>query len=161
MCPLVGREKGSRRMASDFVCRIPLKPTDEPPKEDEVRRLLTNPKFRLADEFAVRYLESIGAAPTPANMAMVKKEIPSKRFKLKAAYKSRGGLEDIDFGRFAAILEEVNLDAIVAKSCVMDWLKQAQVYDVLAEGFVEHLLGKGSGAKGGGRGSRRRRCCWC
>ena len=61
-----------------------------------------------------------------------------------------GGLEDIDFGRFAAILEEVNLDAIVAKSCVMDWLKQAQVYDVLAEGFVEHLLGKGSGAKGGG-----------
>lgn len=82
-------------MASDFVCRIPLKPTDEPPKEDEVRRLLTNPKFRLADEFAVRYLESIGAAPTPANMAMVKKEIPSKRFKLKAAYKSRGGLEDM------------------------------------------------------------------
>ena len=82
-------------MASDFVCRIPLKPTDEPPKEDEVRRLLTNPKFRLADEFAVRYLESIGAAPTPANMAMVKKEIPSNRFKLKAAYKSRGGLEDM------------------------------------------------------------------
>jgi len=79
----------------DFVCRIPLKPTNDPPKEDEVRRLLLNPKFRLVDEFAVRYLESIGAAPTPANIQMVKKEIPVKRFKLKAAYKSRGGLEDM------------------------------------------------------------------
>jgi len=83
-------------MASqDFVCRIPLRPTTDPPKEDEVRRLLLNPKFRLVDEFAVRYLESLGAAPTPANIRMVKAEIPVKRFKLKAAYKSRGGLEDM------------------------------------------------------------------
>jgi len=83
-------------MASqDFVCRIPLRPTADPPKEDEVRRLLLNPKFRLVDEFAVRYLESLGAAPTPANIRMVKAEIPVKRFKLKAAYKSRGGLEDM------------------------------------------------------------------
>ena len=81
--------------SQEFVCRIPLKPTNDPPKEDEVRRLLLNPKFRLVDEFAVRYLESIGAAPTPANIQMVKKEIPVKRFKLKAAYKSRGGLEDM------------------------------------------------------------------
>ena len=69
------------RMTStqDFVCRIPLKPTNDPPKEDEVRRLLMNPKFKLVDEFAVRYLESIGAAPTPANIRMVKAEIPVKR----------------------------------------------------------------------------------
>jgi hypothetical protein len=72
-------------MSHDFVCRIPLKPNNEPPKEDEVRKLLTNPKFRLVDEFAVRYLESIGAAPTPANIRKVKSEIPVKRFKLKAA----------------------------------------------------------------------------
>ena len=81
--------------SQDFVCRIPLKPTNEPLKEDEVRKLLTNPKFRLIDEFAVRYLESIGAAPTPANIKMVKAEIPVKRFKLKASYKSRGGLDDM------------------------------------------------------------------
>ena len=82
-------------MSQDFVCRIPLKPTNEPPKEEEVRRLLLNPKFKLVDEFAVRYLESIGASPTPANIRKVKAEIPVKRFKLKAAYKSRGGLEDM------------------------------------------------------------------
>ena len=58
-------------MSQDFVCRIPLKPTNEPPKE-EVRRLLLNPKFKLVDEFAVRYLESIGASPTPANIRKVK-----------------------------------------------------------------------------------------
>lgn len=81
-------------MSQDFVCRIPLKPTNEPPKEDEVRRLLLNPRT-VIHEFAVRYLESMGAAPTPANIRMVKAEIPVKRFKLKAAYKSRGGLEDM------------------------------------------------------------------
>ena len=82
-------------MSQDFVCRIPLKPTNDPLKEEEVRRLLLEPKFKLVDEFAVRYLESIGASPTPANIRMVKAEIPVKRFKLKAAYKSRGGLEDM------------------------------------------------------------------
>jgi len=45
---------------------------------------------RLANEFHVRYLESIGASPTPANMAMARKAVPIDRCNFTTAWKSRG-----------------------------------------------------------------------
>jgi hypothetical protein len=45
---------------------------------------------QLANEFHVRYLESIGASPTPANMAMARKEMPIDTCKFATAWKSRG-----------------------------------------------------------------------
>lgn len=85
---------GGRKHASSlepFVCAIPLKPTDDPLKEDQVQKM----KKLISDEYALRYLESIGASTTPANIARIKSEIPVSRFKLTAAFKSRGGLEDV------------------------------------------------------------------
>lgn len=46
------------------MCVIPLKPTDDPLKEEQVQKL----KGHMLDEYAVRYLESIGATPTAANI---------------------------------------------------------------------------------------------
>ena len=45
--------------------------------------------------FSTRYLESIGATPSAANVRRIKNEIPLKQMKLTAAFKSRGGLEDM------------------------------------------------------------------
>lgn len=86
-----GRGKGGMSSLEPFVCAIPLKPTDDPLKEDQVQKM----KNLMVDEYAVRYLEGIGAAPTPANIARIRSEIPLNRFKLTAAFKSRGGLDDV------------------------------------------------------------------
>ncbi len=42
-----------------------------------------------------RYLESLGVTPSRANVLKIKKEIPLRHIKLTAAFKSRGGLEDM------------------------------------------------------------------
>lgn len=86
-----GRGKGGMSSLEPFVCAIPLKPTDDPLKEDQVQKM----KNLMVDEYAVRYLESIGASATPANIARIRNEIPLQRFKLTAAFKSRGGLDDV------------------------------------------------------------------
>lgn len=78
-------------MLEPFMCQIPLKAIEKPLNEEQVQRM----KKFMVDEYAVRYLEKIGATPTPANLRAVKKEIPLQRFKLTAAFKSRGGLEDM------------------------------------------------------------------
>ena len=48
----------------------------------------------LRNELDVRYLESIGAAPTKANLAMVRKNIPPEKCKFTTAWKSRGWVSD-------------------------------------------------------------------
>ena len=71
-------------------------------------------KASMQDEYAVRlalenmlylvlpltyifisYLESLGVIPNRKNVQMIKKEIPLRHIKLTAAFKSRGGLEDM------------------------------------------------------------------
>ena len=61
---------------------IPLRARDRPvdPPEEFQRNLAT--------ELHVRYLASIGAAPTPANLAVVKKHLPPMT--MTTAWKSRG-----------------------------------------------------------------------
>eukprot|EP00960_Hanusia_phi_P054374 762637-Hanusia_phi.AAC.5 len=81
----------SHRVQELSLCAIPLKQVDEPPKEEQVQKM----KSLLVNEFAVKYLESIGVTPSETNVRRVKSEIPLSHFKLKAAYKSKGGLEDM------------------------------------------------------------------
>ena len=67
---------------------IPLKPQDKPvdfPAEFHKT---------LKTEYAVRYLEQIGAAPTAENLRMVEKEMPIDKCRVTAAWKSRGWLAD-------------------------------------------------------------------
>eukprot|EP00967_Tisochrysis_lutea_P069958 scaffold92116_cov29-Tisochrysis_lutea.AAC.4 len=52
---------------------------------------------QLANEFHVRYLESIGAAPTPFNMALARREMPIENCKITTAWKSRGWNADCVF----------------------------------------------------------------
>jgi len=67
---------------------IQLKPRDKPCElPEEYQRSLRN-------ELQVRYLESIGAAPTKANLAMVRKHIPPEKCKFTTAWKSRGWVSD-------------------------------------------------------------------
>jgi hypothetical protein len=87
----IHEDKLERGSLEPFMCQIPLKQTDKPLNEESVQKM----KKFMVDEYAVRYLDSIGAAPTPANLRRVRKEIPLRRFKLTAAFKSRGGLEDM------------------------------------------------------------------
>ena len=56
----------------------------------------------------------------------------------KAASLSQGGLEGIDKNRFVEIMGDVDVSSMVAKSCVKEWLKQVQVFDILTETFAEH-----------------------
>ena len=65
-----------------------------------------------------------------------------------AASIAQGGLENIDCDRFEVIMSEVNVDAMVAKSCVKEWLKQIQLFDMLTETFVEHIEKDGGQSKG-------------
>mmetsp|Transcript_25976 Transcript_25976/g.85505 ORF Transcript_25976/g.85505 Transcript_25976/m.85505 type:complete len:516 (-) Transcript_25976:266-1813(-) len=81
----------SHRLQDFSLCAIPLKQVDEPPKEEQVQKM----KSLLINEFAVKYLQSIGVTPSESNIRRVKSEIPLNHLKLKAAYKSKGGLEDM------------------------------------------------------------------
>ena len=70
---------------------IQLKPREKPievsPEEQK----------QLRNELDVRYLESIGAAPSKANIAMVRKHIPSDKCTFATAWKSRGWVSDTLF----------------------------------------------------------------
>jgi len=67
---------------------IAMKPQDRPVDlPNDYQRTLKN-------EFYARYLESIGAAPTPANLAQVKKHLPIEGCKFTTAWKSRGWMAD-------------------------------------------------------------------
>jgi cell division protein FtsB len=70
---------------------IPLKPREKPvDMPPDVKKSLRN-------ELDVRYLESIGAAPSKTNLAMVRKHIPPEKCTFSTAWKSRGWISDTLF----------------------------------------------------------------
>ncbi|KAF4136727.1 hypothetical protein GN958_ATG14076 [Phytophthora infestans] len=68
---------------------IPLKaqqpPTSMPPRLTQA----------IKDEFAIRYLQQIGANSTPENIAMVLQHLPLEKCAVSSAWKSRGSLADV------------------------------------------------------------------
>eukprot|EP00297_Palpitomonas_bilix_P007831 CAMPEP_0113875496 /NCGR_PEP_ID=MMETSP0780_2-20120614/4977_1 /TAXON_ID=652834 /ORGANISM="Palpitomonas bilix" /LENGTH=486 /DNA_ID=CAMNT_0000861497 /DNA_START=192 /DNA_END=1652 /DNA_ORIENTATION=- /assembly_acc=CAM_ASM_000599 len=68
---------------------IPLKPTDKPVD------LPDDFKKHIKNEYATRYLESIGAAATPDAIKRVMEQLPLQKCDVNAAFKSRGGLSDV------------------------------------------------------------------
>ncbi|OWZ22717.1 hypothetical protein PHMEG_0002542 [Phytophthora megakarya] len=68
---------------------IPLKPQQTP--------TALPPRLTQAvkDEFAIRYLQQIGANSTPENIAMVLQHLPLEKCTVSAAWKSRGSLADV------------------------------------------------------------------
>ena len=74
--------------ANRFHFAVPLKPQDKP---------VDFPKTfhkTLKTEYAVRYLEQIGARPTPENLKLVEQQMPIEKCRVTAAWKSRGWLAD-------------------------------------------------------------------
>ena len=70
---------------------IPLKPREKPVD------LPPDVKKSLRNELDVRYLESIGAAPSMKNLAMVRKHLPPDKCTFSTAWKSRGWISDTLF----------------------------------------------------------------
>ena len=68
--------------------QIQLKPREKPVDLDEKDRR------SLMNEMQVRYLEQIGAAPTRANLAMVRRNVPPEKVTFTTAWKSRGWVSD-------------------------------------------------------------------
>ena len=72
---------------------IPLRPSEKPVDlPEQYQKMLRN-------ELDARYLESIGAAPSKANIAMVRKHLPADKCKIETAWKSRGWVSDTLFIR--------------------------------------------------------------
>ena len=70
---------------------IPLRPREKPVDlPEEYKSLMRN-------EFGVRYLESIGAAPSKSNLAMMRKYVPKEKLTFSTAWKSRGWTSDVLF----------------------------------------------------------------
>lgn len=76
------------RLANEFRFSIPLMPQDAP------QEFPAGFNAQLEEEYAARYLEKIGAEPTPENVRLVCKKIPIKSCSVTAAWKSRGWLSD-------------------------------------------------------------------
>jgi hypothetical protein len=77
-----------RGMSKRFHFGLALKETDQPVK---FKKELYN---TLKREYAIRYLEAIGATPTPKMIKMIQDQQPLKEEMVSAAWKSRGGLDD-------------------------------------------------------------------
>lgn len=68
---------------------IALRPQERPVKlPSEVQRT-------LRDEFHAKYLESIGATPTAANLHTARRALPINKCKLTTAWKSHGSVSDV------------------------------------------------------------------
>lgn len=83
-----GKGPGGKKSIS---IAIPLKPREKPiefPEEEQKK---------LRNELDVRYLESIGVAPSKANIAVVRKFIPNDKVTYSTAWKSRGWVSDTLF----------------------------------------------------------------
>jgi hypothetical protein len=72
-----------------FKLEVQLKPQEKP-----LKNLNHDTRELLRHEYAVKYLESINADATPANIAMVKKKIPIKESNIRAYYRSGGSSSD-------------------------------------------------------------------
>ena len=81
--------QGRKRRGASIA--IPLKPREKPVN------LPSDVKKSLRNELDVRYLESIGAAPSKTNLAMVRKHIPPDKCTFSTAWKSRGWISDTLF----------------------------------------------------------------
>jgi hypothetical protein len=81
-------DKYSGIMAKKFNFGLELKPVDNP--------VAFKKEFydQINKEYAIRYLETLGANPTPATIRMIQKNMPLKEKMVSAAWKSRGGLDD-------------------------------------------------------------------
>ena len=78
-----------RNMSKRFHFGLELKETDQPVKFK--KELYST----LRREYAIRYLEAIGATPTSKMIRMVQQEKPLKKGMVSAAWKSRGrGVND-------------------------------------------------------------------
>ena len=78
----------SSEMAKQYNFGLELRPVDNPM---EFKKEFYD---QLRKEYAVRYLEAMGANATPATIRMVEKNLPMKTKMISAAWKSRGGLDD-------------------------------------------------------------------
>ena len=78
----------SRDMAKQFNFGLELQPVDNPV---EFKKEFYE---QLKKEYAVRYLEAMGANVTPATLRMVEKHLPMQKKMISAAWKSRGGLDN-------------------------------------------------------------------
>ena len=74
----------SRDMAKQFNFGLELQPVDNPV---EFKKEFYE---QLKKEYAVRYLEAMGANVTPATLRMVEKHLPMQKNMISAAWKSRG-----------------------------------------------------------------------
>jgi hypothetical protein len=77
-----------RGMSKRFHFGLALKECDEPQKFK--KELYST----LKREYAIRYLEAIGATPTPKMIKLIQEKQPLKEEMVSAAWKSRGSLDD-------------------------------------------------------------------
>uniref|UniRef100_K3WGP9 Uncharacterized protein n=1 Tax=Globisporangium ultimum (strain ATCC 200006 / CBS 805.95 / DAOM BR144) TaxID=431595 RepID=K3WGP9_GLOUD len=68
---------------------IPLKPQDKPAS------FPANFAQAFKEEYAIKYLQKLGARPTPENVAMVLENLPLEDCHIATAWKSRGSLSDV------------------------------------------------------------------
>jgi hypothetical protein len=88
------RGRTGRNLVDDPVARpvqfaIPLKQQEKPVKFPE------NFRKTIKYEYAVRYLEMMGASPTTENIKMVTQNMPIEKCNVNAAWKSRGWIADM------------------------------------------------------------------
>lgn len=80
-----------QRLAKEFRIRIPLQPQDEP------QDLPPNIDSSIQEEYAAKYLQRIGADPTPENMRLVLRQKPIQSCSVSTAWRSRGWVTDTIF----------------------------------------------------------------
>lgn len=68
---------------------IPLKPQDKP------ANFPANFAHAVKEEYAIKYLQKLGAHPTAQNIAMVLENLPLEECHIATAWKSRGSLSDV------------------------------------------------------------------
>lgn len=80
-----------QRLAKEFRISIPLQPQDEP------QDLPPNIDSSIQEEYAAKYLQRIGADPTPENVRYVLRQKPIQSCSVSAAWRSRGWVTDTIF----------------------------------------------------------------
>ena len=89
--PTKGRSSAAGRGRAVTSIAIPLKPCEKPVDLPE------DYQAALRNELDVRYLESLGAAPSKANIALMRKHLPADKCTFTTAWKSRGWVSETLF----------------------------------------------------------------
>ncbi|KAF1334801.1 hypothetical protein FI667_g1636, partial [Globisporangium splendens] len=84
---LAGAHDDCAAQPSHFT--IPLKPQNKPAS------FPADFAQALKEEHAIKYLQKLGASPTPENIAMVLENLPLEDCHIATAWKSRGSLSDV------------------------------------------------------------------